>query len=96
VGVAFNKSNPGYLYLLLNSEKYGGTRGIEGPVTWIDPGKDCHPPGGKLWLGRVGNAYPDQVFYRQPLCAIQFEVPSENAMGQDKGGKFLQVFPPEE
>ena len=64
VGVAFYKSRPGYLYLLLKSGKYGGTRGIEGPITWIDPGKDRHTPGGELWLGRTGNPYPDQVFYR--------------------------------
>jgi hypothetical protein len=90
------KSRPGYLYLLLKSEKYGGSRGIKGSVTWTDPGKDCHTPGGELWLGRTGYPYPDQVFYRQPLRAIKFEVPSEDAMGPDKGGKFLQVFPPEE
>jgi hypothetical protein len=63
VGVAFYKSRSGYLYLLLITGKYGDTRGIEGPVTWIDLGKDCHPPGGKLWLGRVGDPYSDQVFY---------------------------------
>ena len=90
------KSRPGYLYLLVKSGKYGATRGIEGPITWIDFRKDSHTSGGELWLGRTGDSYPDQMFYRQPLCAIQFEVPSEDPMGQDKSGRFLQVFTPEE
>jgi hypothetical protein len=47
VGVACYKSRSGYLYLLLKTGKYGGTRGIEGSVTWIDPGKDCHTVGGQ-------------------------------------------------
>jgi hypothetical protein len=43
-------------------------------------------------MGGVGYADPDQVFYEQPFCAVKPEIPSKDALGQDKSGGFLQVF----
>ena len=77
------------LYLLLKTGKYAGTRAFEGSITWTDPGKDRNAPGGELWLGSVGTADPDQVFYDRPVRAIKFKIPAQDALGQDEGRGFL-------
>jgi len=40
-------------------------------------------------MGRIGDADPDQMFYYQPIGAIQLEVPQEDTLGPDEGRGLL-------
>jgi hypothetical protein len=68
---------------------YAGSRALERSAARIDTGKDRNTFGRELWLGGAGDTDTDKVFYHQSLCAIQPEVPSENTLGQNEGGRFL-------
>jgi hypothetical protein len=70
-------------------ENYAGTRTFQGPITWAYARKDRDAPGGELWMGRVGDADPDQMFYHQSFRAIQPEVPEKDSVGQNEGGRLL-------
>jgi hypothetical protein len=40
-------------------------------------------------MGAIRRADPDQMFYDQSVCTIQFKIPEKDALGEDEGGRFL-------
>jgi hypothetical protein len=80
----------------LKAENYAVTSTLQRSIARIDPGTDRYPPGGKLWLGGIGQADPDKVLYDQPFRTIQPQIPAKDTLGPDEGGRFVQIFATEE